>query len=152
MTNPYLEYYSNQAGSGLAGFQGYRYQRGHGFFGNLFQNILKPLGKYLGKQALKTGVEIGGDMMSGENFKTSAKKRLKSTKDVVLNDAIDRAKLFAQTGKGRKRRRRRRKGNKKQNNFFKKMKVRKTRKRKCKKRKKSVKKRKPKSKHLRNIF
>lgn len=106
MSNPYLEYYTNQAGSGLAGFQGYKYQRGHGFFGNLFNYILKPLGKYFGKQALSTGVAIGQDVLSGENFKESAKKQLKTTGSNVLTDAVGRAKKFAQTGRGKRRRRR----------------------------------------------
>lgn len=149
MTNPYLEYYANQAGSGLTGFQGYRYQRGHGFFGSIFKHILKPLGKYFGKQALKTGVEIGGDILQGENLKSSAKKRLKSTKDNVLNDAIDRAKLFAQTGKGKRRKR------KKKKTFPIKIKKRRSKKRvnrKKKNKRRSVRKRKSKSKHLKHIF
>ena len=50
MTNPYIDYYTNQAGSGLTGFQGYKYQRGHGFFSSLFRNILVPLVKYFGKK------------------------------------------------------------------------------------------------------
>ena len=148
MTNPYLEYYSNQAGSGLTGFQGYRYQRGHGFFGSIFQNILKPLGRYFGKQALKTGVEIGGDMLQGENFKNSAKKRLLSTKDKVMNDAIDRAKIFAQTGKGR--RRKRKKIRKSMVNL--KIKNKSRPKRKVKRKRKSVNRKKSKSELLKNIF
>ena len=47
--NPYIDYYTNQAGSGISGFQGYKYQRGHGFFSSIFRNILMPLGKYFGK-------------------------------------------------------------------------------------------------------
>ena len=79
MSNPYLEYYSNQAGSGLADFEGYRYQRGHGFFSSIFQSILKPLGRYLGKQAIQTGVNVGNDLLQGENLKDTVKKNLKKT-------------------------------------------------------------------------
>ena len=106
MSNPYVDYYTNQAGSGLAHFQGTQYQRGHGFFGTLFQNILKPLGRYLGRQALETGVNLGGDLLKGENFKDSLKKNAKATSKNMLNDTIARAQKFAQTGSGRRRRRR----------------------------------------------
>ena len=106
MTNPYIEYYSNQAGSGLAGFEGYRYQRGHGFFSSIFQNILKPLGRYLGRTALSTGVNIGNDFLHGENIKDSLNKNVKLTSKNMLGDAITRAQKFAQTGSGKRRRRR----------------------------------------------
>lgn len=103
MSNPYMEYYVSQAGSGLTAYSGYRYQRGHGFFGSLW-NILKPLGKYLGKKFLSTGVSIGSDYLSGDNIKESAKKRLKAVGEEVLDDSVIRAKKFIQTGKGKRRR------------------------------------------------
>lgn len=106
MSNPYLEYYTNQAGSGLTGFQGYQYQRGHGFFGSLFQNILKPLGRYLGRQFLSTGVNVGNDILSGENLTDSIIKNTKKTSKNMLNDGIARAQKFAQTGSGKRKRRR----------------------------------------------
>ena len=106
MTNPYLEYYANQAGSGLSAFQGYQYQRGNGFFGSLFQNILKPLGRYLGRQALTTGVKVGTDLLEGEKFSDSIKKNAKITGKNMFKDTIDRAYKFAQTGSGKRRRRR----------------------------------------------
>ena len=106
MNNPYIEYYTNQAGSGLAGFEGYRYQRGHGFFSSIFQNILKPLGRYLGRTALSTGVNIGNDYLKGENIKDSLNKNVKLTSKNMLGDAITRAQKFAQTGSGKSRRRR----------------------------------------------
>ena len=106
MINPYLEYYSNQAGSGITGFEGYKYQRGHGFFGNLFKTILLPLGKYLGKKALSTGVAIGGDIVNGENFRNSAKKRLLNTGELIISDSLDKMKkINSQEGNGRKKRR-----------------------------------------------
>ena len=108
----YKPYYQSQSGSGIGGYQGFQDQRGHGFFtpfASLFQNILKPLGAYLGKKALSTGMDIGGDILNGENLTNSLKKRFKTTGNKIISDAADRAKLFAQTGKGRKRRRRRRK-------------------------------------------
>ena len=107
MASQYDEYYVNQAGSGLTAYHGLQYQRGHGFFGTLFSSIIKPLGKYLGKQALNTGVKLGSDFLSGENFKDSFKKNIKLTGEKILDDGYSRAKKFAQSGKGRKRRRRR---------------------------------------------
>ena len=106
MTNPYIKYYVDQAGSGLAGFEGYQYQRGHGFFSSIFQNIIKPLGRYLGRQVLSTGVNVGQDLLQGENLKDSLKKQGKVSSKNMLVDSIARAQKFAQTGTGRKRRRR----------------------------------------------
>jgi hypothetical protein len=111
------EYYLNQAkyalsgaqtGGALDGFGGYQYQRGHGFFSSIFRNILKPLGLYLGKQALTTGVNVGKDILEGENLKESLKKNAKLTGKNMFNDTIDRVQKFAQTGSGKRRRRRRR--------------------------------------------
>lgn len=109
MTNPYLEYYSNQAGSGLSAFEGLQYQRGHGFFGTIFQNIIKPLGKYLGRQALTTGVNVGNDILEGENFKDSIIKNSKMTSKKMLFDGVKKAQKLAQSGAGRRRRRRNKK-------------------------------------------
>lgn len=101
----YSDYYMYQAGSGLDGFSGYKYQRGHGFFGSLFRNILKPLGIYLGKQALSTGVDIGKDLLQGENIGESFKKRGKQTVKRLLDDSYDKASGMLQKGKGKRRRR-----------------------------------------------
>ena len=100
------DYYSNQAGNGLSAFEGLRYQQGHGFFSTLFQNIIKPLGRYLGRQAITTGVNIGADYLKGDNLKESLKKNVKMTGRNMLEDSIGRAKKFAQTGSGKRRRRR----------------------------------------------
>lgn len=101
----YTDYYMYQAGSGLEGFAGYKYQRGHGFFGNIFRNILKPLGIYLGKQALSTGIDVGKDLLQGENIKESLKKRGKQTAKRVLDDSYERATDMFQKGQGKQRRR-----------------------------------------------
>jgi hypothetical protein len=165
---PYADYYSLQAGNGIAGFQGLKYQRGHGFFGSLFRQVLKPLAKYLGRKALSTGVDIGSDILQGENFKESAKKRLKTTGRSMVDDAIERVKTFAQTGKGckrvktlcqtgkrRKRKTKPRKSRKSKKNKNKK-KSKKSLKKKVKRRKpskkKPVKKKKSISKDLKHIF
>lgn len=98
-----MQYYLNQAGSGIAGFQGVKHQRGHGFFGSLFSKIIQPLAKYLGKQVIKTGVGIGQDFIAGENIKSSVKRNLKSTGKDILSDAITKASHFNQSGEGIKR-------------------------------------------------
>ena len=84
----YNDYYARQAGGALPYFAGAQYQRGHGL-GSLFGGLLRsamPLIKRgalaLGKGALKTGVRIAGDVLSGQNIKTAAKRRVT---DAVLS-------------------------------------------------------------------
>ena len=101
--NPYIDYYKNQAGSGMTVYEGLQYQRGHGFFGSLFSNIIKPLGKWLLPKALSTGVRVGNDLLKGEKMKDSLKRNLKITGEEMLDDGLERAKKFVQTGKGRRR-------------------------------------------------
>lgn len=86
MSNPYLSYYSEQAGDGISHFSGLKYQKGHGigsFFGRLFKSLILPSAKYLGKKALKTGVDIGSDVLEGQSFKESAKKRVNEILDKI---------------------------------------------------------------------
>ena len=78
----YNDYYARQAGGALPYFAGAQYQRGHGL-GSLFGSLLRsamPLIKRgavaLGRGALKTGVRIAGDVLSGQNIKTAAKRRV----------------------------------------------------------------------------
>ncbi len=104
MENPYLNYYVKQAGSGISGFSGSRYQRGNGFFGKILKH-LKPALRYIGRQGLKTATSIGRDLLNGENFVNSAKSNLRNTGNTILNDALDKAdELVKQTGNGIKRR------------------------------------------------
>lgn len=108
MVNSYEQYYLEQAGSGLTVYQGVPYQRGHGFFGTLFSTLIKPLGKYLGRQALDTGVRVGSDLLSGKSsMKEALKNNFKLTGKKILDDGYERAKKYAQTGQGRRRRKRR---------------------------------------------
>lgn len=106
MINPYTEYYINQAGSGLTFFEGRPYQRGHGFFGDLWSHILKPLGKYIGKKAISTGTKIGTDLMSGQDPMVAIKSNLKEAGQDMFEDGVKRTRKFVQTGKGRRRRKR----------------------------------------------
>jgi len=104
ISNPFNEYYVNQAGSGIAGYSGVKFQKGYGFFGRLLSTIGLPILKYLGKSALKTGIGVGSDL-SGENIKDSVKKRLKSTGFDIVEDAAEKIKSYRQQGSGRRRRR-----------------------------------------------
>ena len=96
-----------QEGSAIRGFSGPEWQVGGGFnFGRFLWRHAKPLLGFLSKQALKTGVEIGQDVLSGENIKESAKNRLKETGKAIANKAIDKAKeKIAGSGSGIKRKR-----------------------------------------------
>ena len=104
MHNPYIEYYKHQAGTGIAGFQGIRYQRGHGFFGRLISRAVFPLLKFLGKRALSTGADIATDVLINKRgLKDAAKERLETEGRELANAGIQRAKKFALEGQGRKR-------------------------------------------------
>lgn len=106
-SNPYNSYYQEQAGTGIAGFQGIKYQKGKGFpFRNILSRVLYPLMRYLGKKGLETAVTTGTDILAGQSPKEAIKSHLKSAAKGVAGDAIARGQTFLQTGKGRKRRRR----------------------------------------------
>ena len=94
-------------------YSGYQYQRGHGFFGTLFANLLTPLAKYFGKQAVSTGVRMGHDLLEGERFGDTFRKNIKISGKTVLDDGLERLRKFQQTGTGKRRRRRKKSGIKK---------------------------------------
>ena len=91
----YHEYYLNQAGRGYPVYAGTRYQRGHGLgsiIGSLFKSavpLLKRGAKTLGREALKTGLNLTSDVMEGQNVKQAVKSRLKSTGQNLLQKAMD---------------------------------------------------------------
>lgn len=86
----------NQAGSGISGFQGIRYQRGNGFMGRMISGTVMPILKkilpFLGRTALNAGSNIMQDIENGENIGESAKKRFKETKDIIKMKAADKIK------------------------------------------------------------
>ena len=94
-TKAYHDYYIHQAGKGYPVFAGRRYQRGHGLgsiFGGLFKAampLLKKGTKTLEREALKTGLNIAGDVVQGINIKQAATSRLKSTGENLLQKAMD---------------------------------------------------------------
>ena len=59
-------YYTNQAGNGLTGFSGVKYQKGFGFFGRLLSGAVIPFLRFLGKSAFNTGANIGNWNMKYE--------------------------------------------------------------------------------------
>ena len=101
--NPYIKYYVNQAGTGIGGFEGARFQKGHGFFGNVFKSAILPLLKYLGPKALSLGADVATDAITGENILSSLKTRGKSTAQNIAGDIGSRVTRFAQTGEGKRR-------------------------------------------------
>ena len=76
----YEDYYMAQSGNGLPVFQGSRGQRGHGLgsmLSGLFRSAVPMIKRGLatfGKHALKTGLEIAGDVSEGKSFKDSARE------------------------------------------------------------------------------
>ena len=76
-------------------FAGRRYQRRYGLgsiCGGLFKAalpLLKKGAKTLGREALKTGLNIGEDVVQGRNIKQAAESRLKSTGENLLQKAMD---------------------------------------------------------------
>ena len=100
-SNHFEDYYVNQAGTGISGFSGVKYQKGHGFFGRLLSSAVLPILKYLGRKALSTGLNIGTDYLSGENLKDSMKKRFKTTGYDIAEEALEKVKK--QRGSGRRR-------------------------------------------------
>ena len=94
-TKAYQDYYIHQTGKGYPIFAGRRYQRGQGLgsiFGGLFKAampLLKKGAKNLGREALKTGLNISGDVVQGRNIKQAAKSRLKSTGQNLLQKAME---------------------------------------------------------------
>jgi len=102
MSNSYINYYLDQAGSGLSTFEGVRYQRGNGFFGRLLSGAILPALRFLGRKALNTGVNVGMDVLDGHNFKESIKKHSKKTVRDTANSALLRAQRFVQTGRATK--------------------------------------------------
>lgn len=63
-------YYCMQAGGGNY-FQGVRYQRGSGFFGDIFRSalpLMRKAGKYFGKKILRAGGNVISDIASGSSI------------------------------------------------------------------------------------
>lgn len=102
-------YYCLQAGRGNTGayFQGVRYQRGGGFFQNIFRSaapLMMRAGKYFGKKLLRAGSNFMSDIASGSSLKDSARTRFHETTKNIKDDLFE--KLGQQSGEGIKKKRR----------------------------------------------
>jgi hypothetical protein len=97
-------YYLNQAGSGIAGYSGVRYQRGNGFFGRLIRGGILPLIKqvlpYFGRNVVATGANIMQDVLDGKEIKASTKRNLSLTARRALQDGVNKTREYAQKGGG----------------------------------------------------
>jgi hypothetical protein len=104
--NPLIEYYKDQAGSGLVGFHGVKYQRGHGFFGRILSKAVFPLLRFLGAKALSTGAQVANDVLTDDkDWKESMKTRFTAAGKDVAQAGIKKATEYLQKGSGRKRKR-----------------------------------------------
>jgi len=109
--NMYEDYYMQQSGTGLPVFQGSRGQRGHGLgsmLSGLFRSAVPMLKRGLatfGKHALKTGLEIAGDVAEGKSFKDSAKERIVPTIIPGIKRFAEREIFNNQSGSGKRKKR-----------------------------------------------
>ena len=74
---PYIDYYTKQAGGGFPVFRGVPTQRGHGI-GNVIGGLLRtlqPLAPTVGKTALRGGLQAMGDVLRGQPVKSAVKRR-----------------------------------------------------------------------------
>jgi hypothetical protein len=109
-------YYTNQAHTGHGGafagqlwqkggarvYAGRPWQEGSGFWSSLWR-IARPLLKYVGKEAVATGVNVGTDYLTGTTMKEAVVNRGKERATKVVNDAATAA-TKRLSGKGRRRR------------------------------------------------
>ena len=98
-------YYVHQAGSGISGFAGIRYQRGDGFLGRLWSGGILPIIKKALPLFSDIGKKVGKRALNIATIKESAKKRLKQGATAAGKDTI--AHIRSLAGVGLKRRRRR---------------------------------------------
>ena len=87
-------------------FQRPRVQEGEGFIGDLFKQFGLPIITYLGRKGASSAIDLGTDLLAGENVKKSFKRRGKQLAQNIASDVAERATRFAQTGTGRRRTRR----------------------------------------------
>ena len=91
--NPYEDHYLKQAyGGGLPVFIGGQRGRGiGGIFNGLARMIipvLKRTGKTVLKEGLRSGVDVLGDIVSGQNVKSSFKKRAKQAGTRLVDQSM----------------------------------------------------------------
>lgn len=105
--NPYTQYYQQQVGSDLVGFEGYLHQRGNGWFSRLFTTAIVPSLKWLGLRGLNTAGNVVSDLVDGRNVREPMKDHgiaeVKNAGMVAAGKAIDFVIKSGQVGSGRKR-------------------------------------------------
>uniref|UniRef100_A0A158P4R4 Uncharacterized protein n=1 Tax=Tetranychus urticae TaxID=32264 RepID=A0A158P4R4_TETUR len=144
----FTSHYRTQAGQGFEDinvFRGQPYQRGYGI-GSFFKRYGIPVLKFFGKELLKTGMNVGQDVLDNKNIKQSLVDRGKEgIRTAAKRGLMEISQEFDQSGSGlhfhkkiRQTRRKRKPSKKKvvRKVIRKKTKKRKTRKRKTSKRKK----------------
>lgn len=99
------DYYSQQAGTGVAFYPGIRYQRGHGFFGRFFKGNLLPMLQSLGHKLLSTGVDVADDVINNdidpmESLKTRGKAAAKGAVNEMITTAKSKLAKMNQKGSG----------------------------------------------------
>lgn len=98
------QYYRSQAGSGLPIFVGGRNQRGNGL-GSMLSSLFRqavPMLKRVGGQLFRSGAQVARDMLDGQSFSDSARKRASQGITTLLGEDP----ISEQTGSGRRRLRR----------------------------------------------
>lgn len=112
-TRQLTSYYTAQAGGAFPVYAGSRYQRGGGigsFLGGIGRRILPFLAKgakVLGKEALRSGINVAADALEGRNISDSIRERAAESKEVLREKAVRKLKEFGeQAGTGRKRKKR----------------------------------------------
>ena len=108
--NFYENYYLEQAGSGMPVYGGVSVQRGHGLgsiLGGLFRSampVLKKVGKAVGKQVVRSGLDVASDVVSGTNVKESLKRRaLQGAESLLTQQPIKRRPRAKEISSKRKR-------------------------------------------------
>src|SRR6476469_8834304 len=93
--NEIEKYYINQSGNWLSVFQGYRNQRCHGigsilsgFFRSALPMIKGGLSSF-GRQALKTGLKIAGDVADGTSMHEAAETRAREGIKRLAHDGVE---------------------------------------------------------------
>jgi len=98
MNNPYIDYFEQQAATGISGFEGTRYQRGHGFFGRILKGVY-PLIRILGPKMFSTGANIASDVFNdNQDIKKSLKRRLVESAEDLANEGLNYAKRLKGEG------------------------------------------------------
>ncbi len=77
MRAPFTPPTATQFGGAFPVYRGVPYQRGAGL-GSVFKNVLRfllPIGKTIGKEALRTGLGVASDALDGQDLVMATKKR-----------------------------------------------------------------------------